>query len=357
MNINLGSLKAFFNIEERIPHDVVVGIDFGASTLKIVQVSKKQDIPTLDTYGGAALGPYLGQPEGAPVVLDHSAFVSALRDVARSAGVTARGAAISLPVGASFTVILTVPSLIDEEIQAQVPVLIRERIPVQLQDVTIDWFPLARNESTGETTIIAVAVYNKTLKQLRNVVTQAGFAVLYTELEYFSALRTLTDLQSLAHIIIDMGASNGKVYSVVGGKLVNVQSVSSFGGARITEMVRRSQNIEQSDAELIKQEKGTEGIPELSIVLDAGVREMTQMISASGYSEALRNAPVTLIGGGARMPGIEAYLRGKLAREVAKGEPIHMVAYPMFLKDILADIGGIYGIATATALAAVLMKD
>ena len=47
-------LKNFFKQSNRS----VLGIDIGASAIKIVQLSKKKNKASLDTYGALALGPY-----------------------------------------------------------------------------------------------------------------------------------------------------------------------------------------------------------------------------------------------------------------------------------------------------------
>ena len=42
----------------------VLGIDIGSSSIKIVQLSRKNGHAVLDTYGELALGPYAGKSVG-----------------------------------------------------------------------------------------------------------------------------------------------------------------------------------------------------------------------------------------------------------------------------------------------------
>jgi Tfp pilus assembly PilM family ATPase len=61
----------------------VLGIDVGGSTIKIVQVSKKNGQAILETYGEVALGPYTDVDIGRSVRLPVETLAVALKDVIR----------------------------------------------------------------------------------------------------------------------------------------------------------------------------------------------------------------------------------------------------------------------------------
>ncbi len=345
-------LKAMFRIETPIPRDVVVGIDFGACSLKVVQLSSKYGIPTLDTYGEVGLGPYVDAVDGAIVPFNRDVYIRALRDVVRDAGITAHGAALALPYSATFTVILTIDSLDHNEITARVPVLIKNLIPVRLQDVAIDWFPFATDDVSHKTSLIAVAAYTNTLTQLREVAAKAGFEVVATELEYFSAIRVASLNPAPAQIILDIGATTGKAYFVVGGKLVGVHGIATLGGELLTKQIARAHAGTFFEAEEGKRTAQADD-PNVQVLLANGVRDLQSLIGAHVRAPELNTAPCIVIGGGARLTDIEKVLHEMLGRDVVRGEPFHHVAYPEFLGEILKRIGGAYAPSLASALAVV----
>lgn len=355
MKFDLGSLQEMLHVsfKPRVPRDVVVGVDFGGGALKVVQVSRKRGIPVLDTYGTVPLGHYFNIPDGVGVKLNRELFTTALKDLVRDAGVTAEGAVVTLPYGATFTAVFEVPTLVDSEITEQLPNMIRGLIPVQLRDVTIDWYPFARNMQEKKTVVIAVAVYNNTLQQLRGVVTDAGFTVLATELEYFSAMRAAEMTDGGTGIVIDLGTASGKVYFVQGGHLAGVFGVTSLGGEHLTRAIEREKGISFEEAERMKYHMPLRGMISIQKIVEKSVQEIISHLGSHIYRESLGRARVVVIGGGARFPDIAESIKEKLSQQVVRGEPMRLVAIPGFLEDLLMKDGGIYAVSLAAALSIV----
>jgi len=66
----------------------VVGIDFGSSSVKVVELEQRDTLLALKTYGELQLAPYAEQPLGSCVQLPLQKRVEALVDVMREAKVT-----------------------------------------------------------------------------------------------------------------------------------------------------------------------------------------------------------------------------------------------------------------------------
>lgn len=311
MDIKLGSLKKFLPFgKKRVPRDVVVGIDFGSTNLNVVQISKKYDIPTLDTYGEIALGPFAGKEEGAPVPVDVELYLKALSSLAQSAGIDAKGAVLTIPFSATFTTPLTIPSLDEAEITAQIPVKIKDLIPVQLRDVTIDWFPIVRDKEKGQTQLLAVAVYNKTLKDMRQVAQQAGFTLLGVELEFFSMLRVqLKHTPAKPALLLDIGPNDARLYVTEANKLTYAGRIG-----RVT----------------------VEGVGQT-------VRSINSVIAAQNNPDTFVGAPIVLYG---NVPaGLDTTLGNALERPCHIVDPVSHVAYPQVLQEMLKSQGARYAAA------------
>ena len=65
----------------------VLGVDIGASSIKVVQLTRKHDRAVLETYGEIALAPYDGKEMGKAMNLPSEKIAEALTDLCREASV------------------------------------------------------------------------------------------------------------------------------------------------------------------------------------------------------------------------------------------------------------------------------
>jgi Tfp pilus assembly PilM family ATPase len=87
----------------------VIGVDIGASSIKVVQLRASRGAAVLETYGEIALGPYGGQPVGKAVRLSPEKTAQALMDLMKEANVTALTGGISIPFSSSLVTVLDLP--------------------------------------------------------------------------------------------------------------------------------------------------------------------------------------------------------------------------------------------------------
>ena len=95
--------------------DVAVGVDIGTSSIKLVELRKKNGRAVLETYSTLALGPYANLDVGATTNLETSILTKAIMDAVREATITTKDAAFSIPSAASLVFLLELPSGIAEK--------------------------------------------------------------------------------------------------------------------------------------------------------------------------------------------------------------------------------------------------
>ena len=76
-----------------------IGLDIGASTVKVVQLRKEKNRIVLDTYGEVALGPYAGLKIGQAARLGEEKLLEAVNDLFKEAKITARNTVVALEIG------------------------------------------------------------------------------------------------------------------------------------------------------------------------------------------------------------------------------------------------------------------
>ncbi|MEK9184977.1 MAG: hypothetical protein AAB866_02320, partial [Patescibacteria group bacterium] len=73
----------------------VLGIDVGASSIKIVQLKKKRGKAILETYGELALGPYGGVEKGRATKLTNEKIIEGIIDLIKESHVTTKRCGIA----------------------------------------------------------------------------------------------------------------------------------------------------------------------------------------------------------------------------------------------------------------------
>src|SRR3989344_1558180 len=119
----------------------VIGIDFGSSAIKVVQLKSKNGRAVLETYGSISLGPYDELDVGQTTNLSVDKLSEALNDLLKESNVTTKNAILSIPARASLIFVIELPSSIKEnELPDVVPIESRKYIPVPISEVSLDWW-------------------------------------------------------------------------------------------------------------------------------------------------------------------------------------------------------------------------
>ena len=361
-----GGLSSFFKSETT---GSVIGIDVGASSIKVVQMKKKGGKAILETYGALALGPYAQYDVGQATNLSSDVLGTALTDVLRETNVTTKVGALSIPSAASliFTVDLPV-SVSDAELASIIPTEARKFIPVPISEVTLDWFQVPKQEmvyedpssegTSGETKreVLVAAIHNDTIAKYRDIIKRAEVEARFFEIEVFSAIRATLGREVAPVLIMDMGALKTKIIVVEYG-VVRSFHIINRGAQDITLSLSKSLNIPFAQAEEIKRQYGIAGgAPDenvhevIRLGLDYVFSEANNTVLAYERKSNRSISKVILIGGGALMRGLEAYAAENFRSTVELGHPFSKTEAPAFLDQILQATGPEFAVAVGLAL-------
>lgn len=353
----------------------VLGIDIGASSVKIVQLRLSHGAAVLETYGEIALGPYGNQPVGKVVKLTPEKIAEAILDLMREANVTARTSGISIPFSSSLVSIIDMPKVDADQLKRMVPIEARKYIPLPVSEVMLDWFVIPKEDDTGafdrvETRtalqsrgqeVLLVAIHNETVRNYQTIAATVGLKVQFYEIEIFSAVRS-----SLGHgvapiLVIDMGAATTKMYIVERG-IVRTTHLVTHGGQHMSENLERSVGWEFDKAERVKREHGLADSNAYSTdendriktallsTLDRVFSEANRVLLSYGkrYNKNVSHAVLT--GGGASLVGLAPRAAEMLHTEVEVANPFGRTETPAFLDTVLKEIGPGFSVAVGLAL-------
>lgn len=361
-----GFFSSFFKKEVS-----VLGIDIGASAIKVVQIKKKRGKAVLETYGELALGPYGGVEVGRAVALTPEKQIEALKDVLREAKTSTLSCGSALPLTSSLITFLNIPQVPDKQIGDVVSLEARKYIPVPLDEVFLDYSIIPKEETFQDSTeeekakaakanldILVVAIHNEYLNQYQALMSGAGLTPAFYEIEIFSAIRSVADHGLATSMIIDMGARATKLYVVEKG-ILRASHIINKGSQDITLAISKALSISPEEAETMKRTKGLKGGPEY--------KELTEIITVNldyifyeanatllNYQKKYQKnvGRVILTGGGVLLKGFTDLAKVSFQTDVTYADPFGKLETPAFLAEEFATAGPEFAVAIGSALRA-----
>lgn len=336
----------------------VVGIDFGSSSLKVVELEhRSDDVLALTTYGELQLGPYAESDMGSSVKLPLQKKIAALVDVMRESGVTAKDAVLSLPLSDSFVTVISLAAKQDEDISPRVHVEARKYIPVPITDVALEWTEIEQQKGASALSreVLVAAIQNTSLADMKTILDSIQMTSRPSEIEIFSSLRAITKESDTSVAIIDVGASISKLYIAEAGFLQRIHRVQA-GGMHATSAIAKHLSVSFEEAENIKRNYTSNGAnadvvkKAITTTFDRAFQEFKRVIN---QYEVRRGVPITRIvftGGTVSFHDFSTYCAYQFDREIEITNPFTKVAYPAFMEDTLASIAPVFAVALGAAL-------
>lgn len=339
------------------PPSKVVGIDFGSSSVKVVEVQSHEGVIALTTYGELQLGPYGDLGMGSSVKLPLQKKIEAIVDVMRESGITAKDGVFTLQLAESFVTVISLSAKENEDISPRVHVEARKYIPVPINDVALEWTELesAEGEKALVREVLLAAIQNETLGEAKSVLASLGMTSQPSEIEIFSTLRAINKEQDTSLAIIDLGASMSKLYISELGSLRRIHRVQA-GGAYATKAIGEQLGVSFEDAENLKRNYTKESVNASLIKktvessFERTFQEFKRVINQHELRTGSPVARIVLTGGSACFPESTSYASYIFDREVEITNPFAKVAYPAFMEDTLKQIAPTFTVALGAAL-------
>lgn len=338
----------------------VVGIEFSAGSVKVVQIRKNRDVPVLETYGELALGPYDEKPIGAAVKPDPETLGEALTDILEEAEVTTKAAGVSIPISASLVNIINLPPVSDPDKLAEIiPIEARKYIPVQPSEVMMDWdlLPGGDNREDGPQQALVVAIHKEAIHRYQEALANTDLDIGFFEIEIFSSIRASLDRGIEPVLLIDLGISSSKIYIVEHGVVRGSHTINQ-GGQDITRALASQLDIDFEEAEKVKRQHGLVGEGEDGKAVRESARTVLNYIFSKTHDIVVdyqkENAAViedgVLTGGAAILKGVDQIAEDVLDFKVRRADPFSKLETPDFLSDTLKQIGPEFAVSIGAAL-------
>ncbi|MCK4635823.1 MAG: type IV pilus assembly protein PilM [Candidatus Moranbacteria bacterium] len=307
--------------------DYFLGIDFGARSIKAVELEFIKNKSRLVNYGWVNLD---GTQEAIDLTssAESERLQAALASLLQSFKPKSNSVTVSIPSFNGLVLMVDFPIMSEIELAEAIKLESRKYIPAPMEDVNISWEIVknAQPVKPGMMKVVLVAAPKSEVNYYNNLFLGAGMSVDALELEPFALVRSLIGKDKGKFIIVDIGAKTTSL-SLIEGGAVYVNRSLNVGGVNITNAISSSLQIPFTEALQLKESgenffAGGRNINFDSIKYIAG--EIKRIVN-SRNGDTLD--AVILCGGTARLTGIDGVLSQMTGLRVIIGNPWSHVTY------------------------------
>lgn len=345
-----------------------VGIDFGTSAIKVVELSFDGQKINLENYGWVDLDMALqAEDDIATQTLSYEDRMKKhVKSLLDQMGVTEKNAYVAIPGFSGLITLVEFPEMNSEELEKAIHFESHKYIPTAVEEIAMSWEIVGKREAeeanqndgsiagAKKLQVLLVAAPKKEIAKYERLMSESGLEITAIELETFSIVRTALDENTGNVIIVDIGARATNILLVENG-IVKVNRNVDAGGSEVTKTISESMNISKQRAESFKQgEKDLLNGKEAAItmpVLEMIVSEIVRIITVySSKNKDFKVGKMIISGGLSKMEGIDRYFSRTLGLEVKIVDPWRNIMCDEKLKPYIKQMGASFTVAVGLAL-------
>lgn len=356
-----------------------LGIDIGTSAIKVIELEKESGRFALKNYGFFELK---SQPEslekpGSGAIQSHAGqgilrlpdqeIIWGIKEILKKGKIKTTDAVASLPAFSTFSTIIEMPYLSEDDLAKSLPFEARKYIPIPLSEVILDWSIIDVSNQSGTAAagdkkakpttvqVFLAAVPKDETARYQRIMQGAGLNLRALELENTALIRALLGNDLSAMAIVSIGGRSTSVLIVDKG-YERISHNYEVGGFEITKSISRSLNVSMEKAEELKRKLGLKQTDEnivneaMSSLIDMMVFETKKTITNYESSKNQKISRVLLAGGLANMPNFAGYFKQKLGREVVIANSFARIVYPQGLSSIVQELANTFSVAAGLAM-------
>jgi len=336
-----------------------VGIDIGASRIKVCQLDEDKRGLFLQQYGQSIL------PAGAivdGVISDPNPIIDTLRKLKATHKLRNTKAAISVSGHQVIIKKITVPKMSQGELETNIKWEAEQYIPFDIEEVELDFHVVSDSASQkGHMDVILVAVKKDYLEDYTSIITEVGFEPMVCDVDSFAIenmfLANYETPPGETVALVNVGATKTNINILTDG-VSNFTRDLSVGGDTFTEEIQKQLSITAGEAEILKL-----GVGDASADVPQEVRDCVQGIadnitselqrSIDFYSATSADAPpahIYLTGGSARLEALEQSIKSRMWVHVTEINPFHKIITDQHEPDFISTHAPSAGVAVGLAL-------
>lgn len=342
----------------------VLGIDIGASSIKIVELKLNGEIPVLSNYAWASFDNGSLEMKGIESGNLGSVASEYIRKMLQMANMKSKRAYVSIPAFGGLITLIDFPEMPKEDMEQAIKFEAHKYIPTSLDDVVISWDVAGKKagkkpdgqvggEEKGMMEVLLVAASKSRVKNYEGVIKNAGLDLKSIDIETFPLIRSLVGNDPGNFIIVDIGAKSCNIVLVEKGTIKINRNIDA-GGRDITRVISRNLQIDYDRAESMKMsdknffdKNSYVEFPILETITGEISRTVNSYYKNEGFD---RVNGLILSGGTAGLTGISEFFQEKLGMRTFIGNPFRRVGYAKKMEAVLKNNNTRFSVAVGLAL-------
>ncbi len=358
----------FFNGKE----NRFLGIDFGGSAIKAVELSLENQKVSLMNYAwidfsGEQIKEELDSQSISKIT---EVYLGKLIDKME---LKTKNVYASIPGFSGLVNVIEISNIKKEEVENAIEYEAYKYIPVSLDEVYLSWDILdsgeadkkiIQNENVNNNLpekseedkirVLLVAAPKAEVNKYEELIVKNGLKTAALELDVFSSVRSLIGDDMGNYLLIEIGARTTTIAAIKKGNVIINRNLY-VGGNEFTKNISRGMDISWFRAEKYKKEK-----KDIINTVQAGVNfsalgvisgEAKRILRMFQEKEGVLQMDGIIISGGtAKMIGIVEYFERELGKGVVMGNPWKKVKYEATLETAVREIGPSFSVAIGVAL-------
>jgi type IV pilus assembly protein PilM len=329
------------------------GLDIGANSIRLVQLSGGPDKYTLEAFGVAEIPEGISQSDSK---LDQQKIAKSIIDLLKKSQIDTKNVVSAIPGTSAYNAVVKVPPMTQSELEKSITYLAEQNVPLKIDDVKYDWQVIKQDKNTKEFTVIIIAAAKSKIQSLMSLLGAAELQVEALETDTVAMVRSLTSTTEPIVMILDIGSTATEIAVAENGVLVQTRSFPLAGFA-MTRAVSKNLVLDLAQAEQFKRKFGLaqdklEGQvmkavePTVRSILEEAVRSMKYYQEQSGKNIGR----IVLTGGSSRLPLLDQYIKSVMGIEVVIGNPWSNISFKPEYSDKLNEIAPEFGTAVGLAM-------
>lgn len=381
----------------------LIGLDIGASGMKLVELVRKEKKATLSTHAIASLKPGVEEGTAHDIFQDTKQAGQVLKSLLKKAGVQQRRVNIAIPSHVVFHAMITlpVPEKANVDLRPQVEARVKPLLPLPIEEMVIDSVVVDKHllpkpsilptkkgkKKKGEESEVdihseAIAQFvelesgdmqmsdnkpkfirvlvsgsPKTLvDQYVEISKHAGLELVALETESFALIRSLIGNDMSKIMIVDIGEERTNI-SIVQQGLPFLHRSVKVGGSTLTSAFVKHMNVDMDTAEQMKRDLSYDaGEEPPKIISDAlapmihEIRYSLKLFADQEFHAQTHVDKIILTGGSAHLPYLDPIITEELKVNVYVGNPWARVMTPPNLKPALDSVAPQLAVAIGLAM-------
>ncbi len=350
-----------------------LGVDFGTSSLKIVELGVKNKEPVLLNYGEISLSVLESMRTSDQGNYDAQITIF-LRALLERMQPGTKEVYVAMPAFIGLIALVEFPQMNEAELRDAIQFEAHKYIPSPLEEVALSWEVVGEHEvampdqpekKVTKLEVLLVAALNKEVERYESYIQSVGYDMQLLELETFSMVRSTVRDSQESYLLVDIG-SRATNFVLVENRLVKLSRNLDLGGQDITRTLMESMNISYDRADALKKgEKDFLNTPEsritfLALEMIAAEIQRILQVRLTKNPNARPIHGIILSGGTALMKGLPEYYSQMLGLPVQVAAPWRGIRVDSALLPAIERMGTSYSVALGLALRGVeraLKKD